>query len=82
MNIDSAALVHAVGDAVVVCDASGAIVVWNPGADKCAALADMPPDGWQHMVCVEAARIHAPVCLAPAQAWCGTQQLRSIATAA
>jgi glucose-6-phosphate 1-epimerase len=58
------------------------VVVWNPGADKCAALADMPPDGWQHMVCVEAARIHAPVCLAPAQAWCGTQQLRSIATAA
>ncbi|EHR72467.1 PAS domain S-box [Burkholderiales bacterium JOSHI_001] len=34
MNIDTAALVQAVGDAVVVCDASGAIVAWNPGAER------------------------------------------------
>ena len=53
------------------------VVVWNPGAGKCAALTDMPPDGWQHMVCVEAARIHGPVRLAPAQAWQGSQELRS-----
>lgn len=32
--IDHAALVQAVGDAVVVCDAAGAIVVWNPAAER------------------------------------------------
>ena len=32
--IDYAALVGAVGDAVVVCDAAGAIIVWNPAAER------------------------------------------------
>jgi PAS domain S-box-containing protein len=32
--IDLAALVNAIGDAVVVCDAKGAIVFWNPGAER------------------------------------------------
>lgn len=27
-------LVHAIGDAVVVCDAGGAITLWNPGAQR------------------------------------------------
>lgn len=30
-------------------------VVWNPGRDKAAAMADFPDDGWRAMVCVEAA---------------------------
>ena len=30
-----------------------------------ASLADMPDDGWRHMLCVEAARIDEPVLLAP-----------------
>lgn len=30
-------------------------VVWNPWAEKCAALADMAPDDWRHMLCIEAA---------------------------
>ena len=30
------------------------VVVWNPWVDKCAALADMPANGWRHMLCVEA----------------------------
>ena len=51
------------------------VVVWNPGAAKCAALADMPPDGWREMVCVEAARIERPVVLEPGQSWVGTQHL-------
>jgi PAS domain S-box-containing protein len=33
-NLDFAALVNAVGDAVVACDIAGAIVLWNPGAER------------------------------------------------
>lgn len=51
-------------------------VVWNPGPKRCAALADMPADGYRHMVCIESARIAEPVRLAPAQSWSGMQRLR------
>ncbi|MDH4052183.1 MAG: PAS domain-containing protein [Rubrivivax sp.] len=33
-EIDLAALVGAIGDAVVVCDAKGRVVVWNPAAER------------------------------------------------
>jgi PAS domain S-box-containing protein len=33
-SIDLAALVAAVGDAVMVCDANGAIVLWNPACER------------------------------------------------
>ena len=51
------------------------VVVWNPGEAKCAALADMPADGWREMLCIEAARIERPVLLAPGQTWLGEQTL-------
>ncbi|MGE8319974.1 MAG: D-hexose-6-phosphate mutarotase [Comamonas sp.] len=51
------------------------IVVWNPGAALSAELADMPDDGWRHMLCVEAASIDAPVALAPGQSWEIAQEL-------
>ncbi len=51
-------------------------VVWNPDAQKCAALADMPPDGYRNMLCVEAACIAQPVRLAPGERWEGVQRLR------
>jgi glucose-6-phosphate 1-epimerase len=44
------------------------VVVWNPWEDKCAALADMPADGFRRMLCVEAAAVREPVELAPAPA--------------
>lgn len=50
-------------------------VVWNPGAALAAKLADLPDEGWRHMLCVEAARIDDPVPLAPGAAWQGWQQL-------
>ena len=50
-------------------------VVWNPGALLGAKLADMPEDGYRHMLCVEAARIDEPVLLAPGADWQGWQQL-------
>lgn len=51
-------------------------VVWNPGADLCGRLADMPDDGFRHMLCVEAASIDHPVTLAPGASWAGWQQLQ------
>lgn len=50
-------------------------VVWNPGAEKCAALADMPADGYQQMLCVEAAAIETPLRLAAGESWAGMQTL-------
>ncbi len=51
------------------------VVVWNPAAERCASLADMPPDGWQQMLCVEAACINTPVVLQPGAFWAGWQEL-------
>jgi glucose-6-phosphate 1-epimerase len=53
----------------------GQSVVWNPGATKCATLSDMPPDGYQHMLCVEAAQVYEPISVAPSQTWQGWQRL-------
>jgi len=50
-------------------------VVWNPGAELCAKLSDMPADGYRNMLCVEAARIDEQVTLAPGAQWQGWQQL-------
>lgn len=51
------------------------VVVWNPGPEKCAALPDMPADGWLDMLCVEAAQIGTPIHLAPGEEWAGMQTL-------
>lgn len=50
-------------------------VVWNPGAVLSATLADMPDDGYRHMLCVEAAHIDAAVLLVAGAEWQGWQQL-------
>jgi len=51
------------------------VVVWNPGADKCAQIGDMPAGDWQHMLCVEAAQVIEPVTLAAGEEWAGMQTL-------
>jgi glucose-6-phosphate 1-epimerase len=51
-------------------------VVWNPGAEKGSTLSDLEPDGYQRMVCVEAATIMQPVHLAAGMSWSGSQSLR------
>ncbi|MFM1817866.1 MAG: putative glucose-6-phosphate 1-epimerase [Pseudomonadota bacterium] len=51
-------------------------VVWNPGAAKCAQLNDMPADGWQHMLCVEAAQVYESVVVPPGDFWQGAQRLQ------
>lgn len=51
-------------------------VVWNPGAVKGAALADLPPGGQAHFVCIEAAAVLHPVLLAPGASWSGRQHFQ------
>lgn len=50
------------------------VVVWNPWETKCAALPDMPADGFRRMLCVEAAA-HRPLTLSPGESWFGRQTL-------
>lgn len=50
-------------------------VVWNPGAALCARLADMAENGYQHMLCVEAAAVNAAVTVPAGATWCGWQRL-------
>lgn len=52
-------------------------VVWNPGPDLGARLADMPVTGYRHMLCVEAACADTPVTLPPGQSWQGSQRLQT-----
>lgn len=51
-------------------------VVWNPGPERCVQLADMPPEGWSEMLCVEAATIGRPVELPAGESWVGRQSLQ------
>jgi glucose-6-phosphate 1-epimerase len=51
------------------------VVVWNPWREKCATLTDMPPRGFERMLCVEAALVRSPVTLEPAARWSGRQTL-------
>lgn len=51
------------------------VVIWNPWEEKCAALADMPADGFRRMLCVEAAAAKEPVELAAGTNWWGRQTL-------
>jgi len=48
-------------------------VVWNPWQELGASLADLEPDGYQRMVCVESAAIVDPVKLSPGASWCAGQ---------
>ena len=51
-------------------------VVWNPGADKGNALADLITDAHRCFVCIEAATVARPVVLDGGGRWRGTQVLR------
>lgn len=50
-------------------------VVWNPGAQKGAALVDMPKEGYRDMLCVEAAQVMQPIVVKAGEAWLGWQRL-------
>jgi len=50
-------------------------VVWNPGRELAAQMADMVPEGYRRMLCVEAASIDPIVTLAAGSAWTGAQAI-------
>lgn len=54
----------------------GQMIVWNPAQEGCAQLADMPADGWRHMLCVEAGAIDEAIHLRPGETWQGQQTMR------
>lgn len=51
------------------------VVVWNPWEARCAALADMPANGFRHMLCVEAASARRKIALDAGANWHGRQTL-------
>lgn len=51
------------------------LVIWNPGAEKAAALTDMETGSYRRMLCIEPAVFNPPVRLAPGGMWTGTQVL-------
>lgn len=53
-------------------------VVWNPWVNKCAALDDMAPLDFRHMICIEAAVAHRPFLLRAGESWAGRQSLVAI----
>ncbi|MEO7042376.1 MAG: D-hexose-6-phosphate mutarotase [Gemmatimonadaceae bacterium] len=58
---------------VIGADGFGDWVVWNPWRELSSSLADMEPDDYMEMLCVEAARISDPVILTPGATWIGTE---------
>lgn len=53
-------------------------VIWNPGPEKCARLADMLPAGYLQFVCIESAAAASPVFLQPGENWFGSQNITII----
>jgi D-hexose-6-phosphate mutarotase len=59
---------------VVEKSGSHSTVVWNPWAEATAKMADMEPDGWRRMLCVESANVEeSSVSLKPG----GTHTMRT-----
>jgi glucose-6-phosphate 1-epimerase len=52
------------------------VVVWNPGNTGPATVADLPVDGYQHFVCIEAAKIGDTHALEPGQRWAGSHSFQ------
>jgi glucose-6-phosphate 1-epimerase len=50
-------------------------VVWNPGPDAGAGIADLESGGYARMLCIEAAAARSPIALAPGERWRGGQTL-------
>lgn len=53
-------------------------VVWNPGPQRAAKLADLEPGGERHMLCIEAATVRTPVVVAVGERWRGSQTLTAL----
>lgn len=51
------------------------LVVWNPWETGCAAIADLPKDGFRRFICLESAVVETPVSLDPGGEWVGRLSL-------
>ena len=51
------------------------VVVWNPWSEDAKAMADLPDDDYQNMLCVEPARVNHPVVLEPGESWQGLHRI-------
>lgn len=73
----SVSIEHAIGTSAthIAAEGFGDWVVWNPGREMAAGLGDMPPDDYRRMLCVEAARVSAPVALAAGAEWTGVETM-------
>ncbi len=47
-------------------------MAWNPGQAGAQLLTDMPPNDWQHFVCIEPVCVSQPVVLEPGENFVGT----------
>lgn len=54
------------------------VVVWNPGAERAAALSDLGADEARRFVCVEAAAVGRMIEVAPGATWTGVQRLDAL----
>lgn len=52
-------------------------VIWNPGPDVGAKIADLEPTDYLRYVCVEAAAIRPSLALAPGGVWTGIQRIEA-----
>jgi glucose-6-phosphate 1-epimerase len=50
-------------------------VLWNPGKERAASVADIDPGGERRFVCIEAAAVQSQIELLPQRRWSGTQTL-------
>jgi glucose-6-phosphate 1-epimerase len=66
------------GGTVVALDGFPDVVVWNPGPEKAAGIADLGPDEYRQFLCVEAAAAGQPVVLPPGGTWTASTTLRPI----
>ncbi|KAG5494070.1 hypothetical protein JKF63_01904 [Porcisia hertigi] len=55
------------------------VCIWNPAAAKCAAMKDMPPDGYQRFVCVEHGDMLKKIELPSCSSWTGSQEISILA---
>jgi len=53
------------------------IVLWNPGEERAARIPDLEPEGYRHMLCIEAAVVGTPVRLSAGQSWRGGQRIET-----
>ena len=73
-------IVEAIQKQAAIMDFAPAFQLGHPIAFEAASrVADMTPDAFTHMLCVEAAQVFEPITVAPSAQWSGSQVLRAMA---